>query len=294
MRSEMNTRIADRLRYMAELRSQQGDGGFRVEAYRRAADTLAALEQPVDELLQAHGVAGLVALPNIGGGIGAAINEMVATGRWAQLDRLVGSLDPERLFMTIPGVGPRLARRLHEELNVETLEQLEMAAHDGRLEDMAGVGPRRAAGILAVLTDRLGRAWLRRAIAREPAVSVLLLIDAHYRKRAAAGLLKKIAPRRFNPTGAAWLPVMHEDRGKWLFTALFSNTARAHELGKTQDWVVIYFHTDAGPESQRTVVTETHGPLRGRRVVRGREAECANHYATAGESLASKSEPVSK
>jgi hypothetical protein len=39
--------------------------------------------------------------------------------------------------------------------------------------------------------------------------------------------------------------------------------------------VVVYFHTDHGPEGQRTVVTETTGPGAGHRVVRGREADCA-------------------
>jgi hypothetical protein len=55
---------------------------------------------------------------------------------------------------------------------------------------------------------------------------------------------------------------------------LFSNTARAHDLGRTHDWVVIYFYDDDHRESQCTVVTETHGPMTGKRVVRGREAEC--------------------
>jgi hypothetical protein len=39
--------------------------------------------------------------------------------------------------------------------------------------------------------------------------------------------------------------------------------------------VVIYFHRDSGPEGQRTIVTETRGSWAGRRVVRGREAECS-------------------
>jgi putative hydrolase len=43
--------------------------------------------------------------------------------------------------------------------------------------------------------------------------------------------------------------------------------------------VVLYFHTDGSPEAQCTVVTETQGALRGKRVVRGRERECAAHYA---------------
>ena len=49
------------------------------------------------------------------------------------------------------------------------------------------------------------------------------------------------------------------------YTVLFSNTARAHDLGKTQDWVVIYYDQD-GHENQCTVVTEHHGPSRGQRL----------------------------
>ena len=54
---------------------------------------------------------------------------------------------------------------------------------------------------------------------------------------------------------------------------LFSNTALAHRLKKTRDWVVIYF-TDGATSGQRTVVTEKYADLAGRRVVRGREREC--------------------
>ena len=88
-----------------------------------------------------------------------------------------------------------------------------------------------------------------------------------------------IAPKRFNPSGEAWLPVLHVRRGEWFFTVLFSNTQRAHDLGKTHDWVIIYLHTEHDPEAQWAVVTEARGPLEGRRVVRGWEGECIAHYA---------------
>ena len=101
---------------------------------------------------------------------------------------------------------------------------------------------------------------------------MLLEVDREYRQSAAAGKLPKIAPKRFNPEGAAWLPILHTDRGQWHFTALFSNTARAHELGRTDDWVVVYFYDDDHQEGQNTIVTETKGPMKGERVVRGREA----------------------
>jgi len=112
-----------------------------------------------------------------------------------------------------------------------------------------------------------------------PGAALLLEIDRQYREKAAAGKLPLIAPKRFNPGGKPWLPVMHAQRGEWHFTALFSNTARAHQLGHTHDWVVIYFYDGDHREGQCTVVTETRGALAGRRVVRGRELEGAKSAA---------------
>jgi hypothetical protein len=103
-------------------------------------------------------------------------------------------------------------------------------------------------------------------------------VDREYREKAAAKQLRLIAPKRFNPKNEAWLPVLHTERGQWQFTALYSNTALAHSLGRTRDWVVIYFQSDSYAEGQRTIVTETQGPIKSRRVVRGRENECAEHY----------------
>jgi hypothetical protein len=176
-------------------------------------------------------------------------------------------------------VGPVLAKRLHETLHVETLEQLEAALHEKEPRPVAGLGPRRRAAIQAVLAQMLARIRpIRTKMADEPSVDLLLDVDREYRGKAQSNKLKTIAPKRFNPKGEAWLPILHTRRGQWQFTALFSNTARAHELDRVSDWVVIYFQSDNGGEAQRTIVTETRGVLAGRRVVRGREQECAAVY----------------
>jgi DNA polymerase (family X) len=274
-----NPSIADRLREMAELLEAQGANPFRAGAYRKAGDAVAQLQQDVRELFEAQGAAGLETIPGVGKGIAAAIAEMLITGRWGQLERLRGTVDPVALFQTIPGVGKDLARRMHDTLAVDTLEALEAAAHDGRLESVPGIGARRAAAIRAALTAMLDRLRPRVRVAaaaqNEPPVELLLEIDQVYREQAANGQLPTIAPRRFNPEGKSWLPILHAERRGWHFTALFSNTQRAHELNMTHEWVVIYFYDDAHHvEGQRTVVTETRGPLVGRRVVRGREREC--------------------
>ena len=199
-----------------------------------------------------------------------------------------------QLFTLLPGLGHRLAERIHDELHVETLEALEVAAHDGRLENVPGVGPRRSAAIRAGLNAMLSHGRARRPVAAtrpagtgiagprspvEPPVAELLAVDRQYREGAARGDLPTIAPKRFNPSGESWLPVLHVTRDGRHYTALFSNTALAHQLGRTRDWVVLFFYDEDHVEGQHTIVTETHGPLAGRRVVRGRETECAVHYA---------------
>jgi hypothetical protein len=281
MPHRLNIRIASRLRDMADLLEQQGEGGFRANAYRRAAPVVENLGQPADQILAEDGRDGLIALPAIGEGIAAAIAEMVTTGHWVALDRLSGALDPEALMMTVPGIGQRTARRLCAELHIETLEELEQAANDGRLAQLDGFGERRTAAVQAFLRERLRTLRGRTFAGRTPPIGMLLKMDELYRQRAARNELKLIAPRRFNPKHLAWLPVMHEHQRGWHVTALYSNSARAHQLQKSRDWVILHVSHDKAPDWQCTIVTETRGPLRGRRVVRGREAECETYHASA-------------
>jgi hypothetical protein len=281
---DLNRGIAQTLRQIADLLEQQQASRFRVDAYRHAADTIDALQEDLQALFDRQGVSGLMALPGVGRGIARAIYEMIALGRSSRLESLRGSLDPVRLFRTIPGVGEELARRIHHHLQIDTLEALEVAAHDGRLEEVPGVGYRRAEAIRAALDKMLSRRLRRSGLARGdgPSVSVLLAVDAEYRQKAEADILPKITPRRFNPEGKAWLPILHTDRSGWHFTVLYSNTARAHELDRTGDWVVVYYYDNEHHEGQHTVVTETRGPLVGYRVVRGRELDCRAYYGAAG------------
>lgn len=278
MQESFNLQVAELLRQMADVLEQQQANPYRINAYRRASEAVESLDQDVRDVLEREGAEGLIRLPFIGKGIAASIQEISDTGRWPRLERLRGTLEPEGLFRTVPGIGPELARAIHDELHVDSLEALEIAAHEGQLEALKGVGPRRAAAIRASLANMLGRRRPSRRSTKDPSVSVLLAVDREYRTKARAGALQKIAPRRFNPEGEAWLPILHTDRGGWHFTALYSNTARAHQLGKTHDWVVIYFYDADHQEGQCTVVSETKGPLRNLRVVRGREPECRRHY----------------
>ncbi|MCI0506115.1 MAG: helix-hairpin-helix domain-containing protein [Gammaproteobacteria bacterium] len=276
-----NTEIAGQLNEIADLLQEQNANPFRVNAYRHAASTLENLQQPVTEVIEQRGFEGLLELPGIGEGIARSIYEFVATGRMSRLESLRAGHDTVLLFEQIPGVGPKLAHQILETLHIETLEALELAAHNGRLETVPGFSHKKVSMVQAWLAQVLGK---RRPVtqeegrAAEPPVSLLLQIDRQYRDKADADELLKIAPKRFNPKGESWLPVMHATKKEWHFTALYSNTARAHQLNQTKDWVVIYFYDKEHHEGQHTVVTETRGTLVGKRVVRGRESECQDHY----------------
>jgi hypothetical protein len=293
VRIEVNEEIAGRLDEVASLLGEQGANPFRVRAYRRAAVTLRQLQVPVTEMLEHQGVEGLERLPGIGVSLARAIRDLVAHGRLPMLERLRGESDPVHLLSTVPGIGRVLADRLHHELGLETLADLESAAHDGRLETLAGFGRKRLSGIRDSLAHRLARVRkLPGAAPVLPPVSEILDVDHEYREKAGAGQLKRIAPRRFNPRREAWLPVLHAHRGPRHYTALFSNTARAHRLGKTRDWVVLYFDEGRG-EAQCTVITADRGPLAGRRIVVGRERDSARHYQLEPEARSRKPEAQS-
>jgi hypothetical protein len=271
-----NETVARKLNDYATYLEGEEPNVYRVRAYRRAADTVRSLERPLGEIIEKEGRAGLEALPGIGSSIAFTIDGLMRTGEFRTLRPGAGHIDPRRLLTSLPGVGPHLARTLHEQLHITSLEELERAAHDGRLRQ-AGVGPKRLRGLIDALASRLRRSRLPEPVRGEPPVAELLAVDEEYRGQAREHRLPTITPRRFNPEHQPWLPLYITDRNGWRFRALYSNTALAHRLGQTQDWVIVYFD-DGLVSGQRTVVTETRGELRGRRVVRGRERECQAHY----------------
>jgi DNA polymerase (family 10) len=271
-----NTTIAERLNEYATYLDTAEGNVHRTRAYRRAAETILSLDRPVGQILEEGGRSALLALPGIGQSLAYTIEALVKTGEFRTLRPEGGHIDPERLLTSLPGVGPHLARELIERLGITTLEGLEMAALEGRLAEV-GVGTKRLRGLLDSVACRLRRSRLPGPVQGEPLVGQLLRVDEVYRARAQRHVLPTVSPRRFNPDNEPWLPIYREDHEGWRFVALFSNTALAHRLGQTRDWVVIRFE-DGLTSGQRTVVTETRGELRGLRVVRGREAECRLHY----------------
>jgi DNA polymerase (family 10) len=271
-----NHAVAQKLMDYAQYLEAREANLYRVRAYRRAAETVLSLERPLAEVVADKGRAGLEELQGIGSHLSFTLEEMVRTGEFRTLNPDGGRIDPEQVLLSLPGIGPRLARQIYQQLGISTLEEVERAAYDGRLGRL-GLGPKRLRGIRDALAGRFRRYRLPAPVPGEPAVSEFLVVDQEYRTRAELMVLPTIAPRRFNPNQEPWLPLFQTRRGGWRYRALFSNTALAHRLGQTRNWVIVYF--DNGISSgQRTIVSEANGELAGRRVVRGREHECAEYY----------------
>lgn len=281
-----NETIADTLAEIADLLERQGANPYRVRAYRQGAETVRHAEQPLQRILAEKGVRGLMKLRGIGDSLASAIEKIVHSKKLPLLTRLRGGGAPERLFSTVADIGPKLAARIHEELGISTLSELEAACWDGRLARVPGMGQKRIRAVRESLAGRFNRGAERpEGVSppppeEQPPVEELLDIDRQYRDLATRDRLLRIAPRRFNPEGRAWLPILHAEREGRQYTAMYSNTSRAHELGTLRDWVVIY-REDKKLGGTWTVITARLGPLKGRRVVRGREAECAAWYEDA-------------
>ena len=281
-----NEALAYLLGETADLLEAQEADPFRVQAYRRAAETVRRLDVSIRSIEESRGRAGLIELPAIGESLARTIETWLHTGTLGILVRLRGDQAAEEAVATLGGVGPKLAHRLVHDLGIHSLEELEIAAADGRLARIPGVGPSRLRSIRDQLEARLRRRpnapsespeTSVASLPLDPPVAEILGLDRDYRSASDSGSLPMIAPRRMNPTGEAWLPILHRHVGGRHFTVLFSNTPRAHELGRVRDWVVVYLD-DGRHHRQWTVVTERRGALAGRRVVRGREPECLEYY----------------
>ncbi|MDY7080745.1 MAG: DNA polymerase/3'-5' exonuclease PolX [Chloroflexota bacterium] len=166
-----NQQVAEVFAAMADILAIQGENYHRVMAYRRAAENVAALGRPLDEVWRAGEVE---AIPGIGKTLAAKIDELMRTGRLGAYEKLQAQVPAGVVEMLqVPEVGPKRAALFWKELGITGVEALEQAARDGRLRTLPGMGAKSESKVLAGiealkrLTGRtlLGVAWpLARAI----------------------------------------------------------------------------------------------------------------------------------
>ena len=146
-----NADVAAQFEKLADLLELEGAEGFRVVAYRRAAQRMRETAASVAELALAGRAK---ELPGIGKTIEEKIVQIVEDGWIHALAKREGAIPPDVvLFMRLPGLGPKTAARIWKELGVTTLEELRAAAEGERLRTLAGLGAKTEERVLKALAE---------------------------------------------------------------------------------------------------------------------------------------------
>jgi DNA polymerase (family 10) len=144
-----NSDVAEQFELLADLLELEGQDAFRVLAYRRAATRIRETGGSVAQLAL-EGKA--KSLQGIGRTIEEKIVQIVEDGEVHALRKRRDTIPTDVVsFMRLPGLGPKTARRIWQELGVTTLDELKRAAEEKRLRTLAGLGPKSEENVLKAL-----------------------------------------------------------------------------------------------------------------------------------------------
>jgi DNA polymerase (family 10) len=142
-----NAEVAALFEEFADLLEAQ-DVAYKPQTYRRAAENVRAYGQPI-ESLAAEGAEALEGIDGVGDAISSKIVEYFETGEIAELEEAREELPVDMNALTrVEGVGPKTVGRLYEALGIETLDDLEAAAREGRIREVKGFGAKTEENIL--------------------------------------------------------------------------------------------------------------------------------------------------
>ena len=130
--------VARLLREYAHRSSFRGGNPYRAKAYLRAADSLAALSQPLERIIAAGT---LTEIPGIGDAIADIVTKLHQTGSHPSLEKLRKEVPASVLeLFAVPGLRPDKILKLYQELGVTSLAELEAAAKEDRIRKVKGLG----------------------------------------------------------------------------------------------------------------------------------------------------------
>lgn len=151
-----NREVVEMFERVADMLAIRGDHIHRILAYRRAAESVAALGQDINQVY-AEGT--LTDVPGIGKTLAAKIEEMLTTGELAFYERLSMEVPPTLLeLLRVEGLGPKRVKQIYDTLGVATLDELKAAAGDGKLQQLPRMGKKTEARLLRAIEalDRHG------------------------------------------------------------------------------------------------------------------------------------------
>jgi DNA polymerase (family X) len=135
-----NMSLAETMSEIAAMLELKGENRFKIQSYRRAADTLLNMPEDIRVVWRAGR---LEDLPNIGEAISTKIDELLRTGRLGFYDRLRAEIPPGVLALTaVPDIGPKTALALYQSLGISSIAELEAALNEGRIRTVPGFGER--------------------------------------------------------------------------------------------------------------------------------------------------------
>ena len=138
-------KVAEILTAIATLLELKGENPFKSRAYLNAARALEGMGEPLDKVIAEERLA---EVEGIGESIQKKICELVTTGKLAYYEELKAATPPGLVAMLeIPGVGPKKIKILHDQLGIETIEQLEQACKEGKVATLKGFGEKTQANI---------------------------------------------------------------------------------------------------------------------------------------------------
>jgi DNA polymerase (family X) len=166
--------VAEVLVGIATLLELKGENPFKTRAYENAARALEALSEPLEKLIT-EGRLGEV--KGIGDSCAKKITELVSTGALPYYEELKAATPPGLVAMLdIPGLGPKKVKLLHDELGIESIEQLEQACKDGKVGELKKFGQKTQANILEGICRR--RAYASRHLISDALRQAEPLLDA--------------------------------------------------------------------------------------------------------------------
>ena len=178
---------------MADIAEIRGGNAFKVRALRNAAETIEAL--PIDVCALAADPAELKAVQGIGASIAKKIEELAATGKLAEHEKLLEEFPPTLLeILKLEGVGPKKVGLFYSELGVKSVDDLETAARDERVRGLPRMSAKTELKLLKAIEShraRSGRFPL--AVAEETAARIRSLLEAAggVRRLETAGSLRR-------------------------------------------------------------------------------------------------------
>ncbi len=147
-----NKDISTILNEVADLLDLKGENEFRIRSYRNAARTISEGSDNITKMVQEN--KDISDLPGIGESIAEKVEEIIKTGKLKQLDELKDELPPSLPdIMKLEQMGPERTKILHEELGIESIEDLKKAAKKGKIEKIKGFGKKTTKNILREIED---------------------------------------------------------------------------------------------------------------------------------------------